>query len=81
MVETNSGSPYLNVLDAMIRRATAACERYRQAAEQKGLPAPLRAKRRERLQTMKAMLARLLAQRANAVSEAPVGKDARKGAA
>ena len=52
-----------------------------QAAEQGGLPAPLRAKRRERLQTMKAMLARLLAQRANAVSEAPVGKDARKGAA
>ena len=35
----------------MIRRAKAACERYRQAAEQKGLLAPLRAKRRERLST------------------------------
>ena len=65
----------------MIGRAEAACERYRRIAERKGLLAPLRAKRRGRLHTMKAMLARLLAQRAKAVSEAPVGKDARKGAA
>ena len=81
MVERVSDSPYLRELNAMIDRAEAACERYRQAATQRGLPASLRAQRRERLQTMKAMLARLLAQRANAVSEAPVGKDARKGAA
>ena len=67
MVEPAYGLACLKELDAMIGRAVAACSRYRQATEQWGLPAPLRRNRRKRLQTMEAMLARLLAQRANEV--------------
>ena len=67
MVEFAYGSAYLKELDAMIGRAVAACDRYRQATEQRGLSAPIRRNRRKRLQTMEAMLARFLAQRANEV--------------
>ena len=81
MVDRVSDSPYLRELNAMIDRAEAASERYRQAAEQRGLPASRRGKRRERLQTMKAMLARLLAQRASEVAGGSLGQSSKKGAA
>ena len=68
-------------LDAMIGRAVAACDRYRQATERWGLSAPLRRNRRKRLQTMEATLARLLAQRVNDVQGAvPWAKDKEKAA-
>ena len=77
MVESASELACLKELDAMIGRAVAACDRYRQATEQWGLSAPLRRNRRKRLQTMEAMLARLLAQGVNDVQGAvPWAKDA-----
>ena len=80
MVESAYGSARLKELDAMIGRAVAACDRYRQATEQWGLPAPVRRDRRKRLQTMEAMLARLLAQRANEVpGGGPLGKRTKRG--
>ena len=81
MVESAYELACLNELDAMIGRAVAACDRYRQATEQWGLSAPLRRNRRKRLQTMEAMLARLLAQRANEVPGlVPWAKDKEKAA-
>ena len=81
MVESAYGLACLKELDAMIGRAVAACDRYRQATEQWGLPAPLRRNRRKRLQTMEAMLARLLAQRANEVpGVVPWAKDKERAA-
>ena len=64
MVERVLGSPYLNELDAMIRRAEAACERYRRMAERKGIPPPWAARRHRTLQIMEDTLARLRADRA-----------------
>ena len=80
MVEFAYGSACLKELDAMIGRAVAACDRYRQATEQWGLPAPVRRDRRKRLQTMEAMLARLLAQRANEVPGVVLGKGQERAA-
>ena len=68
MVETDSGSPYLNELDAIIQRAEAACERYRRMAERKGIPPPWAARRHRTLQIMEDTLARLRANRAAAAS-------------
>ena len=53
-------------LDVMIVRAEAACERYRQAAEERGLTPPLARKRRAASQRMREVLARLQMQRAPA---------------
>ena len=50
-------------LDVMIARAEAACERYRQAAEVRGLTPPLARKRRALSQQMEEVLARLQMQR------------------
>jgi hypothetical protein len=63
MVERVLGSAYLTVIDAMITRAEAACERYRQAALEEGLSPATVARRRSSSQTMKDMLARLRAER------------------
>jgi hypothetical protein len=63
MVERVLGSAYLTEMDAMISRAEAACERYRQAALEEGLSPAVVTRRRSASQTMKDVLARLQAQR------------------
>ena len=63
MVERVLGSAYLTVIDAMISRAEADCERYRQAALEEGLSPAIVARRHRSSQTMKDMLARLRAER------------------
>jgi hypothetical protein len=63
MVERVLGSAYLTVIDAMISRAEAACERYSQAALEEGLSPAVASRRRSSSQTMKDMLARLRAER------------------
>jgi hypothetical protein len=62
-VERVLGSAYLTEMDAMISRAEAACERYRQAALEEGLSPAVVTRRRSASQTMKDVLARLQAQR------------------
>ena len=61
----------------MIARAEAACERYRQAAEQRGLTPPMARKRLAVSQQMVELLARLRAQRVRAkrglAPDRPVG--------
>ena len=57
MVERILGSAYLTVIDAMISRAEADSERYRQAALEEGLSPAIAARRRNSSQTMKDMLA------------------------
>ena len=66
MVERVLGSAYFTVINAMISRAEAACERYRQAALEEGLSPAIVARRRSSSQTMEDMLARLRAHRAAA---------------
>ena len=51
------------ILEAIISRAEAACERYRQAAEKPGLHPQTARTRRQILQQMELSLARLRAQR------------------
>jgi hypothetical protein len=59
-----SESVGLRHLEAVIARAEAACERYRQIADRKEIPPSFRLERRRRtLRTMEAVLARLRAQR------------------
>jgi len=62
--------PCLAELDAMIARAEAACERYRQRAEARGLTPPLARKRRAASEKMREVLARLHVQRAEVANEA-----------
>ena len=52
MVERVLGSAYFTVINAMISRAEAACERYRQAALEEGLSPAIVARRRSSSQTM-----------------------------
>jgi hypothetical protein len=66
MVERVLGSAYFTELDAMIGRAEAACERYRQAADEKGLSPAVASRRRGASQTMKDLLAGLRTKRAAA---------------
>ena len=54
---------HLVEIDAMIARAEAMCERYRQAANEGGLTRSRASKRRAALQSMRTLLARLQGQR------------------
>ena len=61
---THAGSPgsvQLTELERMIGRAERACERYRQAAAERGLSPPTLARRVQTLQRMEGALARLRA--------------------
>src|SRR4051794_13494405 len=70
MIQRTLGVPCLAELDAMIVRAEAACERYRQRAAARGLTPPLAHKRRAASERMIELLARLRVQRATVANEA-----------
>ena len=70
MIERVPGVPCLAELDAMIARAEAACERYRQRAAARGLTPPFARKRRAASEKMEELLARLRVQRATAADQA-----------
>ena len=80
MVERVLGSAYLTEIDAMIGRAEAACERYRQAALEEGLSPAIVARRRSASQTMKDMLARLRAHRGRQRPGASSGLEEKRAA-
>ena len=63
MTTGSRSSVYLTELNQMIGRAENACERYRQAAAERGLSPPLIARRVMALQRMEEALARLRVQR------------------
>ena len=63
MSDPAAASPTVVMLDAMILRAEAACERYRRAAEAKGLKPKAVRSRRKTLERMESALAWLRAQR------------------
>jgi hypothetical protein len=66
MVERVLGSAYFTEMDTMIGRAEAACERYRQSADEEGLSPAVASRRRGTSQRMKDLLAGLRARRAAA---------------
>ena len=70
MIERVPGVPCLAELDAMIARAEAACERYRQRAAARGLTPPFARKRRAASEKMEELLARLRVQRATVADQA-----------
>jgi hypothetical protein len=70
MIQRALGVPCLAELDAMIARAEAACERYRQRAAARGLSPPFARKRRAASEKMEELLARLRVQRATVADQA-----------
>ena len=70
MIQRALGVPCLAELDAMIARAEAACERYRQRAAARGLSPPFARKRRAASEKREELLARLRVQRAAVADQA-----------